>query len=58
MAIYAVRVAFRVGLYATETADSIEPSDSPTEPWACVANGSNAPEIEQCILHLSEKLVS
>ncbi|KAK0510435.1 hypothetical protein JMJ35_006867 [Cladonia borealis] len=36
VAVYTVRVAFRVGLNATDTADSIERSDSPTEAWSYV----------------------
>ena len=58
MAVYAVRVAFRVGLYATNTADSIERSDSPTESWSCVVSGCDAAEIEKCISQFNKKLVS
>ena len=58
MGVYGVRVAFRVGLNATDTADSIKRSDSPTESWACVVSGRNATEIEQCISQFNEKLVS
>lgn len=58
MAVYAVRIAFRVGLYATETADSIERSDSLTESWSCVVSGCDVTEIERCISQFNEKLVS
>ena len=58
MAVFAVRVSFRVGLYVTETANSIERSESPTESWSCVVSGCDAAEIEQCILQFNKELVS